>query len=424
MDGLAPAGIATNTTAAARGETAAAARGETAAAARGETAAAARGETGAERATGGGEARVSALDTPALLVDADRLERNITRWQQAADAAGVRLRPHIKTHKSVELAALQRAAGASGIAVAKTGEAEVFAAAGFDDIAIAYPVVGAQKWQRIARLARQARITLNIDSAAAVEGISAAARDEGATVHLQIDIDSGFGRCGVPATDTETQLALANLIASLPGVALDGVTTHRGLFFPGADSMTRDEAGRGEGEIVVAAANRLREAGHTVDEVTAGGSLSGAGVAATRGVTEVRAGTYVFNDLMQIALGAATHEDLALTVLATVVSITGETTATIDCGSKTFAGDSGVVGGTGLQLRGLAECVERDVVVERMTEEHGLVRSFDGPLAVGDRLTFVPVHACTCVNLSERLHVVRNDEILQTYAIDARGRTS
>ena len=112
------------------------------------------------------------------------------------------------------------------------------------------------------------------------------------------------------------------------------------------------------------------------------------------------------------------------TVLATVVSVTGEDTATIDCGSKTFAGDTGVVGGSGLQLRGRAECVERDVVVERMTEEHGLVRSFDGRLTVGDRLTFVPVHACTCVNLAERLHVVRGDEIQDTWTIDARGRTA
>jgi D-serine deaminase-like pyridoxal phosphate-dependent protein len=369
-------------------------------------------------------ARVSSLDTPALLVDADRLERNIARWQRAADDAGVKLRPHIKTHKSVALAALQRDAGAHGIAVAKVGEAEVFADAGFDDIAIAYPAVGATKWQRIARLAQRAKITVNVDSAAAVEGLSAAASQAGATVHLQIDLDSGFGRCGIPAGDTEAQLALARLIDELPGVALDGVTTHRGLFFPGAADLTREEAGRQEGEIVVAAARRLRAAGLEAREATAGGTLSGGGVAQADGVTEVRAGTYVFNDLMQISLGAATQEDCAHTVLATVVSVTGEDTATIDCGSKTFAGDTGVVGGSGLQLRGLAECVERDVVVERMTEEHGLVRSFDGPLTIGERLRFVPVHACTCVNLAERLHVVRNDEIRDTWTIDARGRTS
>jgi D-serine deaminase-like pyridoxal phosphate-dependent protein len=367
---------------------------------------------------------VGTLDTPALLVDLDRLERNVARWQLAADEAGVRLRPHIKTHKSVALAALQRDAGAAGIAVAKVGEAEVFAEAGFDDIAIAYPVIGEPKWQRIARLAERARVTVNVDGAVATEGISAAASAAGVTVNLQIDLDSGFGRCGIPASDTEAIVTLARLIEELPGVALDGVTTHRGLFFPGAAEMSREAAGRDEGEIVVAAAHRLRAAGLAVPEVTAGGSLTGAGVATVDGVTEVRAGTYVFNDLMQIALGAATPDDLALTVLATVVSVTGETTATIDCGSKTFAGDTGVVGGGGLQLRGLAECVERDVVVERMTEEHGLVRSFDGPLAVGERLTFVPVHACTCVNLAERLHVVRGDEIQHVWPVDARGRTS
>jgi D-serine deaminase-like pyridoxal phosphate-dependent protein len=362
---------------------------------------------------------VGALDTPALLVDLDRLERNIARWQDAADAAGVRLRPHIKTHKSLELAALQRDAGAHGIAVAKVGEAEVFARGGFDDIAIAYPVVGDTKCRRVAELATIARITVNVDSAVAAEALSAAAAAAGATVHVQIDLDSGFGRCGVPMDDEAAIEALARRIAGLPGLELDGVTTHRGLFFAGADRMTAAEAGREEGEIVAAAARRLG-----LEQATAGGSLSGMGVMAAAGVTEVRAGTYVFNDLMQVALGAVGKDDLALTVLATVVSVTGPDTATIDCGSKTFAGDTGVVGGAGLALRGLAECVERDAVVERMTEEHGLVRSFDGPLAVGDRLSFVPVHACTCVNLSERLNAVRGGEVVDVWPVDARGRTA
>jgi D-serine deaminase-like pyridoxal phosphate-dependent protein len=367
---------------------------------------------------------VATLDTPALLVDLDRLERNIARWQDTADAAGVRLRPHIKTHKSVAIAAMQRDAGAHGIAVAKPGEAEVFAHAGFDDIAIAYPVVGEEKWARIAQLAATARITVNVDSVPAAGGLSAAATAVGATVYVQIDLDSGFGRCGVPAGDTAAIEALAALVGSLPGLALDGVTTHRGIFFPGAEDVTREAAGRQEGEVVVEAAELLRRAGIPVDEVTAGGSLTGAAVAQVAGITEVRAGTYVFSDLMQIALGAASKDDLALTVLATVVSVTGPDTATIDCGSKTFAGDTGVVGGAGLALRGMAECVERDAVVERMTEEHGLVRSFDGPLAVGDRLTFVPVHACTCVNLAERLHAVRNGEVAHVWPVDARGRTA
>ena len=369
-------------------------------------------------------AGVSLLDTPALLVDLDRLERNIARRQRAADEAGVRLRPHIKTHKSVVLAALQRDAGAYGIAVAKVGEAEVFAAAGFDDIAIAYPVIGADKWRRVAELAATARITVNVDSAIAAEGLSAAAVLAGVTIAAQVDVDSGFGRCGVPMGDEDAIEALARLILELPGLHFDGLTTHRGLFFPGAADLTRQDAGRQEGELLVAAAARLRDRGIDVEQITAGGSLTGAGVEAVPGVTEVRAGTYVFNDLMQVALGAASSDDLALTVLATVVSVTGPDTATIDGGSKTFAGDSGVVGGRGLALRGLGEAVERDVVVERMTEEHGLVRSFDGPLAVGERLTFVPVHACTCVNLADRLYAVRDGEIAHVWPVDARGRTA
>ena len=366
-------------------------------------------------------ATVATLDTPALLVDRDRLDRNIARWQEAADAAGVRLRPHVKTHKSVAVAALQRAAGANGIAVAKVGEAEVFARAGFDDIAIAYPVVGAGKWRRIAALARAARVTVNADSAVAVAGLSAAAVDAGATIHVQIDLDSGYGRCGIPAGDDAAIAALARLIGALPGLELDGLTTHRGLFFDGSDGLTREAAGTQEGELVVAAAERLRRAGIAVGQVTAGGSLTGAAVARVPGVTEVRAGTYVFSDLMQVALGAATRDDLALTVLATVVSVTGPATATIDCGSKTFAGE---IGAAALGLRGPAEAVERDVVVERMTEEHGMVRSLDGPLAVGDRLTFVPIHACTCVNLADRLHAVRDGAVVDVWPVDARGKTA
>ena len=368
--------------------------------------------------------RVGELDTPALLVDLDRLERNVGRWQDAADAAGVRLRPHIKTHKSVAIAALQREAGAHGIAVAKVGEAEVFARAGFEDIVIAYPVVGEAKWRRIAELATRTRITVNVDSAFAAVGLSAAAVAAGAAVRVQIDLDTGFGRCGVPAADAEAIEGLAREIEKLPGLELDGLTTHRGLFFPGADDLTAQEAGAQEGGLVVAAAEALREAGIPVHEVTAGGSLTGGAVACVPGITEVRAGTYVFNDLMQLSLGATTAENCALTVLATVVSVTGPDTATIDCGTKTYAGDTGVVGGDGLELRGMAECVERDAVVERMTEEHGLVRSFDGPLAVGDRLSFVPVHACTCVNLADRLIAVRDGEVHEVWPVDARGRTA
>lgn len=370
------------------------------------------------------KSRVGELDTPALLVDLDRLERNIARWQEAADAAGVRLRPHVKTHKSVAIAALQREAGAHGIAVAKVGEAEVFARAGFEDIVIAYPVVGEAKWRRLAELAAATRITVNVDSPVAAVGLSAAAVAAGARVRVQIDLDTGFGRCGVPVGDAEAIEALAREIERLPGLELDGLTTHRGLFFPGADELTAQDAGAQEGGLVAAAAEALRAAGIPVDEVTAGGSLTGGAVACVPGITEVRAGTYVFNDLMQVSLGATTAENFALTVLATVVSVTGPDTATIDCGTKTFAGDTGVVGGDGLALRGMAECVERDAVVERMTEEHGLMRSFDGPLGVGDRLSFVPVHACTCVNLADRLIAVRDGEVQEVWPVDARGRTA
>ena len=174
---------------------------------------------------------VADLDTPALLVDLARMEANIARWQHAVSQHGIRFRPHIKTHKVPEIAALQLTAGATGIAVAKVSEAEIFAAHGCTDIVIAYPVVGESKWRRIAALARQAAITVNIDSEHAASGLSRAAAAADVTIGAQIEIDTGFHRCGFAPDDLAGVLSLSSTVGTLPGLRFDGVTTHRGVFF-------------------------------------------------------------------------------------------------------------------------------------------------------------------------------------------------
>src|SRR5205807_8450935 len=169
-----------------------------------------------------GEIRVGtplgALDTPCLVVDLDRMERNLREWQETVDAAGNRLRPHVKTHKVPAIALRQLELGASGIACAKVSEAEPFVAAGCRDVVIAYPVVGHDKWARLARMAREARVAVNVDSAAAVEGISEAATAAGVQVGVQIEVDSGFHRCGFPYTDVEAFEEFARLIRPLPNI--------------------------------------------------------------------------------------------------------------------------------------------------------------------------------------------------------------
>jgi D-serine deaminase-like pyridoxal phosphate-dependent protein len=363
------------------------------------------------------------VPTPALVVDLDRMERNIASWQAMADRNGVGFRPHIKTHKTPEIAAQQLAAGAVGIASAKPTEAEVFAAAGCDDIVIAYPTVGEDKWARLACIAADARLTVNVDSDHQARGLSAAAVAAGATIRVQIEIDTGLNRVGLDPGDTAGIEAFARTIDALPGIELDGVTTHRGKFGERLGRMSNAEAGHEEGSILVGLAERLRAAGHPTPNVTAGGSVTGPGVAEVPGVTEVRAGTYVFFDAMQVAAGSARPDEVALSILATVVSTRRAGWVTVDAGSKTFSGDRGVVDGAAA-TGGISECVDLDATVMRTTEEHGMVQLGDGvSVEVGQKLRFMPYHVCTAVNLADQLVGVRAGVVETVWPIRARGTT-
>jgi D-serine deaminase-like pyridoxal phosphate-dependent protein len=355
--------------------------------------------------------RVEDLDTPLILADLDQMERNIGDWQSWMDARGVKFRVHVKTHKVPEIALLQLAAGARGICCAKVSEAEPFAAAGIDDIALAYPIFGEQKWARIAELAASGvRMTANCDSEEAIRQASAAGDDAGVVLHLQVDVDSGMGRGGIPLADVERIEALARLTENLPGVQFDGLTTHRSYFFEGKGS--REQEGHTEGAQLVAVADALRARGVHVREVNAGGSFTGKYVAEVPGITEVRAGTYVFYDVMHLAESSATEEQL------------GNGGLTIDGGSKTFSGDRGVVGSGNAQEAPPAMTYSTDgrVVIERLTEEHGMGHpAGDAAVSIGDKLRFYPFHACTCCNLTNEIIGVRGDRVETIWKVAARG---
>jgi D-serine deaminase-like pyridoxal phosphate-dependent protein len=367
---------------------------------------------------------VEALDTPSLVVDLDRMERNLREWQETITRAGVKLRPHIKTHKVPEIALEQGRLGAVGIACAKVSEAEPFVAAGIRDVVIAYPVVGHHKWARVARMAREAKVTVNVDSAQGVRGLADAARAAGVKIDVQVEVDSGFHRCGFPHTDVDSIEDFARLIGSLPNIELEGITTHRGMSFDGAGEMTPEEGGLAEGRLLVELAEKLRSRGIGIEEVTAGGTITGRSVAKVPGVTEVRAGTYVFQDLMQLGFGTTTEENLALSILTTVVSHQARDRATVDGGTKTFSGDRGGVRATPAETSPeLARAVGRDVVLERISEEHGMVRLGAGTsLEVGEKVAFFPFHVCTCVNLADELVGVRGGKVEKVWRISARGR--
>src|SRR5579883_2238347 len=355
---------------------------------------------------------VGTLDTPSLVVDLDRLERNIAGWAEYARGAGVKLRPHGKTHKCVEIAARQMAAGAVGLSLAKLGEAELMAQAGITDIFLAYEIVGGPKLARLLRLAREIRLRVGVDSLEVAEPLARAAAGAGCTVDVMLEVDTGLGRCGV--APGEPLLALARGVGRLPGLRVAGIFTYRG-YRPDPDA-----AGREEGEIMVAAADRLRGAGIRVDDVSVGSTPTGR--AAARGITEIRPGTYVFNDATQLHWGVARPEECALTVLTRVISRPAPDVAVVDAGSKVLTAETGPFSSRGPShgmLRDYPDCQ-----IDRLWEEHGRVQlTADARrLRVGDLVHVLPAHVCPTVNLAERLVLARNGRVEHVWAVAARAR--
>ena len=358
------------------------------------------------------------MPTPALLVDLDRLERNLTSWQRTLDASGVLFRPHVKTHKTVELTLRQQRLGAAGIVCAKVSEAEALAGAGVDDVVVAFPVLEEDACERLAALAATGTTAaVNLDSELAARRLSVAAEGAGARLGVQLDVDTGLGRGGRGADELDELTRLGELVHDLPGLELEGVTTYRGIRGRSA-AATLDACGQEEGELLVSLAERLRGRGIAIEKTTAGSTPTGRAAARVPGVTEIRAGTYVFNDLMQVEAGSATEADLALGIMCTVVSV-GRTRATVDGGSKTFGGDAIVRDGDGSAY---ARAADREASIAWLNEEHGVVVEGAESLALGERVLWYPAHVCTCVNLSDELLGVRDGIVEEVWPVVARGR--
>jgi D-serine deaminase-like pyridoxal phosphate-dependent protein len=345
--------------------------------------------------------------TPAVVVDLDRVERNITRLQAACDAAGVANRPHIKTHKSPALARMQRDAGAKGITCQKLGEAEVMADAGLDDILISYNILGEEKLGRLAALMRRAGIVVAADNPVTVAGLPQAAAMAERTLDVIVECDTGYKRAGVE-TPAEA-IALAKDIASRPGLAFAGF-----LMYPPVTAAAETQAFLDE------ALAGVREAGLDPRIVSSGGTPNLRNLGRLKGATEHRAGTYIFNDRMMLKAGVATLDDVALHVVSTVVSRAGPERGILDAGSKTLTWDSGGLDGYGLVLE------HPQAKIARFSEEHGfldLTGCNDRP-GVGEVVRIVPNHVCVVVNMVDRLIGTRGEEIVGEIPVAARGRIS
>ena len=343
--------------------------------------------------------------TPAVVVDMDRVERNITRVQAACDAAGVANRPHIKTHKSPFLARLQRDAGARGITCQKLGEAEVMADGGLDDILISYNLLGEEKVRRLGALLRRVDVTVAADNEVVVAGLPRAAELAGRPLPVVIECDTGRERAGV--TTPAEAVALAEAIASANGLQFAGF-----MLYPTENGWPQAQ------RFLDDATAGLRALGLAPTIVSTGGTPNLKNLGALKGATEHRPGTYIYNDRMQVAAGVATWDDCALRVYATVVSRAAPERGILDAGSKILTADLGGLEGHGLILD------HSEAKIARLAEEHGfldLSRCKARP-AVGDVVRIVPNHVCVVVNMVDEVLMVRGDEIVGTLPVAARGK--
>jgi len=369
--------------------------------------------------------RVAALteladDTPEIVLDLDVVRANIDRAAALARDMGVAVRPHTKTHKLPQIAHMQIEAGAAGVQVAKLGEAEVMADAGIENILVGYPIVGAQKLARLADLAERVSISATVDSDEVAAGISRVARERGLTIPVLVELDTGMRRLGLLPGPGAADFA--ERVAVLPGIELAGVFTHEGhVYTQSRDDADRERLTREACLAAVDTAEEIRSRGLDAPVVSVGSAGTFRFAILCPGVTEVRPGTYVFNDRSQIAQGAATAADLAAFVITTVVSRPAPDRIVVDAGTKVLTSDRMLVHDPPASFGWVWGHDDWDVV--RLSEEHGVLEvPRDAKVQIGDRLAIVPNHVCPTINLASAVTVVEGGRLAGQWPVAARGR--
>jgi D-serine deaminase-like pyridoxal phosphate-dependent protein len=365
--------------------------------------------------TGDVQQQLFALETPAAVVDLDRLERNLARAADYAAQHGLALRPHVKTHKSPEIAAAQLRLGARGLTCATPLEAEVMSEVG-DDILVAYPPVGRLRAKRLAALPSGVRLTVALDSEHAALEMARAARDASREVGVYVELDLGMRRVGMPTLDGA--VALARRVAETDGLVFEGLA-----FYPG---HVREPIGEQDAKLreldvqLTRALERFHDAGLPPRVVSGGSTPTLWRTHELPVVTEMRPGTYVYNDRTTVHVGASTLDDCALTVLATVISTSVAGQAVIDAGGKSLGREPAPAGDDSF-----GELMEHpEVTVSRMSEEHGMLdlsRSSWRP-QLGEVVRVVPNHVCIVVHLHDLIYGYRGERIESSWPVSARGR--
>ena len=357
------------------------------------------------------------LDTPALLIDLDIMERNLARMADYARQHQLRLRPHTKTHKIPALGRQQLALGAVGLTVAKVSEAEVMLDTATADLLVAFPTFGAAKLARLVEVARQTKVTMALDSLDVARPLSAAAHAAGVSIGVLAEIDVGLGRVGVDAGPQLVELARG--LQQLPGLTFEGLA-----FYPGQIKKLDDE-GRAEiahvGDRLAQALDLLRAQSIACPIVSAGSTPTWAHTHEFPGVNEMRPGTYIFNDRNTVLSGACGWEDCAVTILTTVVSTARPHQMILDGGSKTFSSDR-LANAQEVTFGKILEAPEARF--HKMNEEHGFVdlTAAGRKFSVGDRVRVLPNHVCVAVNLHEKVYGIRGETVESVWPVAGRGK--
>jgi D-serine deaminase-like pyridoxal phosphate-dependent protein len=358
---------------------------------------------------------ISELDTPALVIDLNIMERNLRRVGDYCKEHGLRLRPHTKTHKVPAVGRRQLDSGAAGLTVAKVGEAEVMLGANPPELLVAYPVIGRNKLARLMQVAKKTQLTVALDSITVARQLSEAAREAQVEVKVLAEVDAGLGRVGV--SPGPQLIELARGIQKLPNLHFDGID-----FYPGHIRDT-GEPGMGQihklSELVQCILDDFRREGVAVRIVSGGSTPSLFHSHEVRGVNEIRPGTYVYNDVNTVASGACTFDDCAASILVTVVSTAHPGQIIVDGGSKTFSSDTAAAPSVHGRVVEAPDCA-----FHRLNEEHGYIdiaragREF----AVGEQLHIIPAHVCVAVNLHERVYGKRGNQVEEVWKVEGRGK--
>jgi D-serine deaminase-like pyridoxal phosphate-dependent protein len=351
------------------------------------------------------ERHVSGLDTPCLVVDEAIVERNIQRFQEYCDQHGLLLRPHIKTHKIPAMAERQLQAGAVGINCQKVSEAEVFAAAGCDDILITFNILGAEKLARLVALNDKVKLSVVADSTETVRQLSQAFADQERPIRVLVECDTGAGRCGVQSP--EQALQLAKLLREAPGTEFTGLLTYP------SPSMTEEA-----NQWLMKARTLCIEAGLPPQVISTGGTPGMFRAHQFTVATEYRVGTYIYNDRSLVEYGLCEFDDCALTVLTTVVSRPTEDRGVIDAGTKTLTSDL-------LGMEGYGWVKEYpDARIYALSEEHGCIdfSACEQKPEIGEKLNIIPNHVCVVSNMFDSVYLKKDQLVEESIAVAARGK--